>query len=63
MIFSQSVTSDQSRLLLLGSGSSNPKYQTYYESFVVGKSDWFKKWQPYTQALSLIHNLQAYQVW
>ncbi|CAJ1446596.1 unnamed protein product [Effrenium voratum] len=44
-------------------GSSNPKYQTYYESFVVGKSDWFKKWQPYTQALSLIHNLQAYQVW
>ena len=35
-----------------------------YEQFVVGgKSETFKKWLPYTQALSLVHLLKSYDVW
>lgn len=40
---------------LLGSefrGTVNPKYASHCETFVMSNADRFKKWMPYTQALS-----------
>lgn len=50
--------------LQIGSrGTSNPRYQSLYEAFVYDKSDTFKKWQPFTQALSLLHQLKTFEIW
>lgn len=46
-----------------GLNSYNPKYKQYYKEFVVKKSMYFKEWDPYRKALSLMHTVKKYKIW